>query len=448
MSYDGLITENIYEPRLRYVNRKGIYPIIRDHNEIFRRLTTRPVIGNDLDLMTPEGKDLFNRLVYSRYEGDVFSNVPVCPCGALHDGDVCGDICGECGMPALPPTDQPIQPLIWVRAPKGTKGFMNPTVYGLFKKILMRNTLSVLDWLIDPKYRPPHRHSIHLELLNELIVNGQPIKRGMSYFIDNFDAIIEVLYETRRRITKPRTGAKETITLLTNEHYTDIKSFLDIYRDAIFSEYIPFPSKIAFVIEEVGKQTYVDGDMSPAINALISIVKSDQSSGNLDTLNSYNARAIRDLSLFYSEHDKHNGFGKEGVYRKLVYGFEPHFCLRAVITSIHKPHDHREIYLPWGGSILMMKLHIANKLLSDDYTPNEINTLIYDNILRKNPKLDRVLDELIAETPGGKGIPILNTRFPSLYHGSTQFFYGKIDRDPTNLSIQISISTVTAMTAD
>jgi len=442
VEYDGLITENLYEPRLRYPNRNGVYPRIADHRQLFRRLRTTPVISNDLDLDTPDGQETFNRLVYSKYEGDVFSNVPTCPCGFWHGGDVNGESCPECGFMAVPPTEQPIQPLIWVRAPKGVAGFLNPTVYGILYNVLKKPSISVLDWLIDPKYRPPKLHSIELELLEEL-----GVKRGITYFIKHFDDVIEKLAAARRRIVKPN-GTKVTITLLSTQSYDELAQFIGLYRDRLFSDYLPFPSKVAFVVEKVGKRTFVDSDMAPAINALISISKADRQTSNLSTLDSRTARGVRDLHAFYNKVNRDKNFSKEGVIRKLMYGFEPHFCMRAVITSIHKPHSHENVYLPWGGSILMLKLHIANKLLFEDYTPNEIQTLIYDNILRKNPKLDMILDKLIEETPGGRGLPILLTRFPSLYHGSTQYFDALIDRNPANLSIQIPIGTVRASNAD
>lgn len=442
MKYEGLIVANLYEPRLRYPGRKGIYPIIQNHNEIFRRLSKPPIIANDLDLDTPEGREKFNQLVYSVYEGDVFSNVPTCPCMYWHGGDVAGETCPKCGNLAISPTEQPIQPLIWLRAPKGVAGFMNPRVYSIFKKLLRRGSICVLDWLLDPKYRPPVLHAIELDMLNEL-----GVERGITYFINNFDEILRKLVASKRRITKPG-GAKTTITLMAPKTYEVIQEFLELYRDCVFSQYLPFPSKLAFVVEKVSKRTFIDPDMTPAVNALISMAKAERMTTSRSTLDSRTARGIRDMDEYYRSVDKDKIFGKEGVARKLMYGFEPHFCMRAVITSIHEPHDHEQIHIPWGSSILMLKLHIANKLLRDDYTPNEINTLIYDNILRKNPKINAVLDELIAETPGGRGIPMLNTRFPSLYHGSTQRQYAQIDRDPANLSTRIPIGNVRGMNAD
>lgn len=427
-----LITYDIYEPRERYKGRRGIYPIIEDLDGIFRKLDVPPILANDLDLSTDAGKTRFNDLVYSRYDGDVFSNVPSCPCRKTKGGSRMNDKCRHCGFEVLPITEQTIEPIVWVRVPEGLPAFMNLTVYRCLKVRFTKSGFSVMDYLLDPKYRPPKLNS-----KEEVIVRNIAGGRGLAFFYHNFDRIMDGLCANRHFVT----AAKGKST----------QRFLDIHRRIVWCEYIPFPSKIGFIVEDVGERTYVDPKMAPALSALINLANvTSARRTSLTDLESRVARSINKLTTYYSNNEHLKIFDKKGILRKLVYGVSPHFTLRTVITSNHKPHDHESLETPWGASVLLLKLHIVNKLFkTEEYTPNEMLTLIYDNTLRTHPILERIFDELIAESPGGRGIPCTFTRFPSLKRGSTQFFYiDHIKRDPTQLSTSISVLCLVAPNAD
>jgi hypothetical protein len=87
--------------------------------------------------------------------------------------------------------------------------------------------------------------------------------------------------------------------------------------------------------------------------------------------------------------------------------------------------------------------------MKENYTPNEMNTLIYDSVWRPHYKLEEIFDTLIAESPNGRGIPIGFTRFPSLQRCSTQGLYAdEIKRDPTQLSTSISLLCLNRPGAD
>jgi hypothetical protein len=432
MSDYELITYDIHEPRPRYKGRKGIYPIIEDYDLLFKHLDVKPVLANDIDLETPQGKARFNELVFSRHSGDVFSNVPACICRKTTGGSRVKEICVHCGFAVLPITEQPIEPIVWVKAPDGIPAFMNLTVYRVLRLRFMKSGFSTIDYLLDPKYQPPKTDS-----KEEAIVKFLVPTRGMTYFHDNFDEIMEKLSASRHFLT----AAKGAST----------KRFLDIHRHIVFCQYLPFPSKIGFIIEDVGETQYVDPKMAPALSALINLanVTSAKKISRMN-LEVRVARSHLKLLQYYSSTEKTKIFDKKGVLRKLAYGMSPHFTFRTVITSNHKPHDHETLELPWGASVLTFKLHIAAKLRAmKKFTPNEILSLIYDNTLRTHSTIEKIFDELIAESPGGRGIPCTFTRFPSLKRGSTQFFYiSHIKRDPTQLSTSISVLTLKAPNAD
>lgn len=426
-----LITQDIKQPRQRYPNRKGIYPIIENFDEIFRRLDIQPVLANDLDLTTDAGKERFNDLVYTKYDGDVFSNVPTCPCRYTKGGSKIKKKCPKCGHLCLPITEQTIEPIVWVRVPDELPAFMNLTIYRLLRVRFTKSGFSLIDYMIDPKYRPPKLNSIEEEFAKQICPT-----RGMVYFHKNFDKIIAALCDIRHFVS----ASKGIGTM----------KFVEVHRKLIFCKYIPFPSKIGFIVEDVGDRKYVDPKMAPALNALISLANvTNGGRSAVRDMESRVARAISSLANYYSSNEHSKIFDKKGILRKLVYGVSPHFTFRTVITSNHKPHDHESLETPWGATILTLKLHLANKLLKEKYTPNEILTLIYDNTLRTHYKLEELIDILIAESPGGRGIPCGFTRFPSLKRGSTQRFYiDKVKRDPTALSTSISVLDLIAPNAD
>lgn len=440
-----LITYPLYQPRFRYEDRQGVYPTIIDFDREFASLDTKPIVANDLDLTSDDGKRLFNELVYSRYEGDVFSNVPKCPCGFLKSGEDEGERCPECGHLCESPTHQTIQPVVWIKAPTDAKVFMNIQIYTILKPKLVEQGFSTLDYLLDPKYRPPRLNSVQEEMANS-VLSAVGAVRGVSSFYTHFDEIMEGLFTSTRSVH--RADRRETVRLVKTPVIRVMREFIQKMRDVIFCNVLPFPSKIGFIIEKVGSITYIDPEMRPAMNALLSIAKSDYECRGQKDADSRSARAVRDLSAYYEKVDRNKLYSKPSVSRKLIFGMTPHFTFRTVITSKHLPHDHEVIDIPWGAAVLTFKLHIANKLLKEGYTPNEWLTMVYDNVQRKHHKLDMIFDELIRESPDGRGPSSIFTRFPSLKHNSTTRFFINVKRDPRHMSTSISLITVKAENAD
>lgn len=183
-----LIDYDIYEPRQRYPGRKGIYPIVEDFDKMFKELSIKPMLANDLDLETDEGKQKFNDLVYTKYDGDVFSNVPACPCRFTTGGSRIHDKCINCGYEVLPITEQTIEPIVWVRAPDEVPGFINLTIYRLLKTRFTKSAFSIFDYILDPKYRSPKFNSKEERLVEAIV----PV-RGIVYFHKNFREIMTKL---------------------------------------------------------------------------------------------------------------------------------------------------------------------------------------------------------------------------------------------------------------
>src|SRR5690606_31909055 len=100
--------------------------------------------------------------------------------------------------------------------------------------------------------------------------------------------------------------------------------------------------------------------------------------------------ALNNFNDYYKTFENDVIFKKPGIMRKLVYGTRPYWGYRSVITSRQKPHRQDALEMPWSLSILLFKVHLQNKLITQGYTPNEMNALIYENTLRYHPELDRL----------------------------------------------------------
>lgn len=444
MSDIELIDHALTEPRSRYPGRKGIFPEVVDFDRDFKRLNTTPIIVNNLDLTTEEGLNYFKNLIYSKHDGDVFKNIPSCPCGNLNHGHLTGEICTVCGQPCLAPTEQDLKPVLWMAGLDPVEYFLNPQVYMQLSAFFTKNGFNVIDYLCDPRYRPPK-----IDCLGEIAARELKVPIGLKTFRESFDEIMDTLMEGRVRINQGTRNV--TFRFIQPKQIPLLRAYLDLVKDRIWVKHLPFPSKIGFVLEESGSKVYGDHDMAPALNALYSMANASNKPKpmTLKETESCMARAVKRLAEYHRKYEDDNLFEKYGIFRRLTYGFRPHWTYRTVITSNHGVHKRDELIMAWGVAIMTFKLHIANKLLKRGKSPNAIFSLIYDNTHRYHLTIDNIFDELIQESPGSRGFPTLFTRYPSLTHGSTQKFYiSQIKKDPNDVSTSISPLNLVPLNAD
>ena len=260
------------------------------------------------------------------------------------------------------------------------------------------------------------------------------IPRGYNHFIENYEAILVALFKAG--LLGPSASARQR---------RKIMRFLQENYDRTFSEYMPFPTRLGFIRESANNRITADPKMVAAINAahILIGIETRESAENQPKLTQAvkEARvvtALQGMDSYYKAFESEIVFKKPGISRKLVYGTKPYFSFRAVITSRQKPHRQDGLELPWSLSTLLFKLHLQNKLLDRNYTPNEMEAMIYENTLRWHPELDRLFKELLAEAPNGT-IPTTFGRNPTLTRGSIG--YNQIDTiktDPTDNTISLS----------
>lgn len=424
------------------LNKGGIYLEMVDFNDLFMKLSISPVIINHFDVSTAEDRERLNNLLFTRYEGDTLDVLPSCECGELRgefnvsheEDDDYKIVCPNCNTTVSAVTERTLESTLWITTPKGVKALIHPLVWAILSKVMTKSGFNMLEWLVNSSYKPPY----HNDTINKLQSLG--FQRSLNYFYENFDTIMEQLF--RYRLIKTTGKGRE-----------ELKEFIRRERHKIFCQYIPIPSKLGFVTESTAGATYVDTTMAPAIDAVrtISSIESSITPATQVIRERRVVKAINQLSKYFYSFTGAVGT-KPGMFRQQVFGGRPHFSGRAVISSIYDEHRHDECILPWGLAVMMLKIHIANKLLKRGFTPNGINKYIFEHVKQYSDILAEIFQELIDE---GKvhgersGIRILLHRNPSLDRLSAQALYVREIRSDVRINtIGISTKILVAPNAD
>jgi hypothetical protein len=319
-----------------------------------------------------------------------------------------------------------------MRVPTGIDAFITPAAWRKLSKLLHIPNFDTLSYLTDPQYVWGGRGDAAKKFVNL----GLP--RGLNEFYRNFDKIIETIFESttikpyHRKVVGPE--------------------WLSKYRDRIFTRYLPIPSKMVFIVEKAasGQTMYADMKMKGCLDAIrtISSIETATMGVSERTRNSRTVKAIRQLAEFYYAFYKGNISGKKGWLRKAVYGTRLDFTARTVISSIFGPHEYDEIIIPWSLSVELLRLHLTNKLLRLNFTPNEAKGKINQSIRQYDSLISDLLDELINESTKGH-LSVVLQRNPTLIRGSGQLLkVRQIGRDPDINTIRMSVLICRAFNAD
>ena len=410
--------------------------------KMFQSLPTKPHLISDFDVNSELDNERLNRLLYTCYDGDTLSATPMCECGnpELIGARNLGRTCDVCGNVVQDPVDRAVDSVLWVRVPgesrpgakDGVKAFLTPLAYSVLSPVLTVHGSNVLDYLMNPTYIYKQANPV-IQSLKE-----RGIKRGMNYFHDNFDQLMDLLFNGRLHKTFTKAAP-------------EIWKFISQYRDCLFTRVLPLPSRLCFVLEDTNTGRYFDKTMADIIDAVRTLNSIEHSflPITMKRKESVVAKAIAQFATFYIKFFKEIHGGKPGMYRKQLFGTRMHFSGRAVITSITEPHAYDEVYLPWSLSVLLFKPHIQNKLLKRGYTPHECQAMIYEHVLQYSPDIDAIFHELIAESPNGAGIPIMLHRNPTLVRGAAQRVKVTKIKVQTNINtISMSVLILSAPNAD
>lgn len=408
-----------------------VYQELIDFNESFRYLTKTPIIINDLENDTKQAKAYINSIITSEFTQDMVSLLPSCNCGETKGEFNLGVVCDICGTNVVSSIENDIEPIIWFRKPEGVISLINPMILLLLSKKFRKNKYNIIHWICDTTYRSKIKQP---PVLHKLLELGIP--RGYNNFIIHFDKIISILFSL------PEFGFRKNTP-------KPLEDFIMANKHKIFSDYLPLLNKSLLVIEKNNTGIYVDDTTIKAIDSIKSLISIDKDfyDQSLKVKENRTAKALFKLIDFYDTYIKDVGI-KEGHLRRHIFGTRTNFSFRCVVSSITGKHKYDEVEVPWGVALTVFRPHIVNKLLRYGMDLNSIIGLIYGHISKYNPLLDRVINELIQESPD-KGIYVLLNRNPTLLSGS--ILRVKITRFKTDVNdntIGFSILAVKSLNMD
>ena len=425
----------------------GLHLMRLDMMAIYRR-TIDPIHIDEFDITDPESVEDLKRMLFSTYEGDALNNIPKCAC--LKDPIISrfnlGVTCARCNTQVSASVDTDIDSRIWIRANERQYKFIVPRWMGLLDNKYSSKGVQFLRWFGDPRYRIAKDNPF---ILNKLVKLQEKlgIERGWRSMVDNLLPIIEGLNNAGLRKITNLTEAQAL--------YDHVAEHIDI----VFSECLPLPSNIALIKEKTSTGTYGDTSISDVINGARTI-------SELYTLEDYMEPDKYDQSLFsammniangYTKYNKEELFRKQSLIRSAMISGRMDMSARAVITSITRPHDYREIEIPWAMGIklfekpLVKYLYRTKKMgVSEALMHLRYHYYIYDEVI------DKGLQTILSKGPAIKGSDMDLTGFPCTLHrnpglklGSQQTLYITIVKtDPRDWTISLSSLILAAPNAD
>lgn len=422
----------------------GMYPKLLNTDEQFQAITGETVIINDLNNETEAEKQEVNSLLYTT-NGDVYNNVPSCRCGNTTGKYKIGAVCKTCHTPVEEVTAQNLQSFVWIRAPKGVRSLFNVTIFLMLRNYFNKDDgkFDVIQYITNPHYRPMSASKDTQSIIEKIGAHPVLNRRSFNFFIEHFDEWMIWLFQQPeyRKATNIQKG------------YIPLWELIKQNRDILFPQYIPVPNKTLLVVEETAVSKYIDNSLVDAISGIRMLIGIDNPNSSIYTT-SDRSRESRVAKCLIHLTDHYNTFyaitigGKSGIARRLMLGTRCDYSFRTVITSITGPHEYDEIQIPWAVGMVVLRLHITNKLRKKyGWPPAKIIQFLMRYARTYHPVLDEIFKELLAEA-GGKIYALMN-RNPSMGRASLQRVgITKVKTDTTDNTTSISILIVRGFNAD
>ena len=402
--------------------KKGFYAKLPDFDKDYLQEGAPRVLVNDFDTTTIEGKEALNKLLVNYYSSDTLSMQPRCSCGKSI-GRV-GLNCLECGTPIECAVTAKVESIVWLRTPKHIHRFIKPVVLAMLSKLFQQDKNNLLEWVLNPYSIWKGHDTVELQKLK-----AHNLPRGLNAFYTHFETYKEVLF-------------KPGICPATVAPRNEMLVFLNTFKQDIFCEFLPVPSKVTFIVEETSLGNFADHTMNGALDAIKSInsVEFGPRTLKLPSIENRVVKALYQLESFSLEYQTKNVDKKESFLRKHVFGTRVPFSIRNVVTSRWEPHHYECIKPPWGTAIDMMALHLENIYQNRGMGPSEIENMLAAAHYQYSDQLYEDMMGLLRGFKNGYGFPTGYCRNPTLDRLSFQMlFIDDICKDPNIKSLEISV---------
>lgn len=415
----------------------GVMQKMLNMDEYYKTTTGDKIIANDLSVFSVNDMELIDNKLMTVYNNvDIISIKPSCDCGKVNGLFKVGILCNECSSTCREPFEK-IQPVIWLKAIGEEYKFINPFFWLMISRLLGEQ-VDYLRYFSDTSYNPIEKVKIP-DYIQYIKVNILKDVRTYPNLMANLTNILNYLL-TNQKFKKP-------------EKITEINLLLKMLQEQgpyAWSTYLPILNKRMFIKEKNNKGNFVLLVNTQSVNAVKTWVRVCSDLNNMSDRKKSNAMGIvmHSISTLFKEYFSKYLSRKSGIFRKNIYGARSHFTFRCVIVSITGKHKHDEVEAPWCVGVTAFRPHLINKLFKLGYNYKQASDMLFANVNSYNSILDKLLQELIAESKY-PGIPIITHRNPSLLQGSAQLTYiTKFKTDPKDMTCGMSVLICKSPNAD
>lgn len=416
-------------PDFKYENAVVLELI--DLDRYFEQFKDTAIIANDHQIDTDKDREELLERLTKTYVDDVFDE----PINGAN------------------PLFEKIEPSMWIRPIGKDVKFIHPKFLTIISRLLRKEKFDIIRHLLDPSYKAPT--TTPKGIVRAYLEADFP--RGFKSFHDNFDAIMEVLiFEQYRKREAKRIALSDRKRGSKRSPLDYVAMLIEKYRDVLFTNHLPIPSRHVFVMEKKGKNKasevslmYHAFDAVSTVTSLGDRIKpiTPREADRLDYKINYTC-----MVNFYENYGVKYLKSKPGIFRKNSYGTSTSFNARAVIVSRQGVHKYEEIEISYAIGFKIFELHIA-KVFIDRYnsTPIDIFEMRSKFARQFSPKVHKVMDNLLADYWGGNGWSSNLLRHPYLSTLSSQNLNippGGIGTDPLDYTIKMSPLILAGPNAD
>lgn len=358
-----------------------------------------------------------------------------------HDG-------GEFGTPenGQNPLFEPLYSKLWIKPVTPGAKFIHPKFLTIIQSTMQVAKFDIIRHALDPSYKFPDITPSGLALR---YLEGN-YERGFDGFYKEFDRFAEdlIIGPYRGRLNKGRSKGRNSMDTLAE--------FIIKYRDLLFCDMLPVPSRHAFIMEQrnsskLGEVTLA-ARMIDAINTVTSLHDrirpvTRKEASRLDYKINFTC-----VCQFHSEYNSKHLMSKSGIFRRNSYGTPTTFTSRAVIASRQGVHRYDEMEVSYPVAFKLFEMHIAKKFIDNrSYTPMDVFEMRATYAKQFNKEIHQEMQTLCDDYWGGRGWSANFLRFPYLTTLSSQNFFIPgycIGTDPLDTTFKISPLVLAGFNAD
>lgn len=414
----------------------GISLALADLDEVFRTVTYKVEVINDISTAYLDDKELFQKKVAARFDNDDYiSNTPSCVGNHIRGRPYIGMVCPECHTAVEDHLLAQIESKLWMRAPEGVRALVNPEFWIQLTQFFSVGQFSLIQWMLNRHYKPTGK------IPHNLVDTVAQLYPDMHYnrFIDEFDTIFPVLLNLKEFRTKAK-----------REKAHWLVQMVAMYRDCLFPQHVPLPARTLSILESSHNRIYYDATVSKHLDVANTLVGID-TEDNSFSVSVREQRTVKAMTLYAEFHEKWIDINinvKESLPRRHLAGIRLNFSGRAVIVSISNVHQITDVHLPWSMATGMFRLHIASYLRQMGWSSSEIARHIDAHARKFCPLIHEIFGKLIHYARE-RGIPLLFGRKPALEKGNLQKMHiVKVKTDPYDYTLELSPQVIKGLGAD